>query len=81
MNSSPIRCRFSSGSEMPSSLAEESLLRLDVHERHLEVSAERLRHLLGLVRAHEAVVDEDAGELIADRLVDEQGDDGGVDAA
>ena len=60
---------------------EEALLRLDVHERDLEVAAERLRHLLGLVRAHEAVVDEDAGELIADRLVDEQGGDGGVDAA
>ena len=60
---------------------EEALLRLDVHERDLEVAAERLDHLLGLVRAHEAVVDEDAGELVADRLVDEQRGDGRVDAA
>ena len=60
---------------------EEAVLRLDVHERNLEVAAERLGHLLGLVRAHEAVVDEDAGELIADCLVDEQRRNCGVDAA
>ena len=60
---------------------EEAVLRLHVDERHVEVAAERLRHLLGLVRAHEAVVDEDARELVADRLVDEQRGDRGVDAA
>ena len=52
-----------------------------MHERDVEVAAERLDHLLGLVRAHEAVVDEDAGELVADRLVDEQRGNRGVDAA
>ena len=60
---------------------EEALLGVDVHERHLEVAAEGLGHLLGLVRPHEAVVDEDARQLVADRLVDEQRRDGGVDAA
>ena len=60
---------------------EEAVLRLHVHERDLEVAAERLGDLLGLVRAHEAVVDEDAGELVADGLVDEQRRHGGVDAA
>ena len=81
MNSSPIRRRFSSGSSIPSSRARNRSCRLDVDERHVEVAAERLGHLLGLVRAHEAVVDEDAGELVADGLVDEQRGDRRVDAA
>ena len=81
MNSSPIRCRFSSGSSTPSSRARKRSCACDVHERHVEVAAERLGDLLGLVRAHEAVVDEDARELVADRLVDEQRRDRGVDAA
>ena len=60
---------------------EEPLLRLDVDERDVEVAAERLDDLLGLVLAQQAVVDEDAGELVADRLVHEQRRDRGVDAA
>ncbi len=60
---------------------EEPLLRLHVDERDVEVLAERLDHLLGLVLAQQAVVDEDAGELLADRLVHEQRRDGRVDAA
>ncbi len=51
---------------------EEALLRLDVDERHVEVAAERLHDLLGLVLAQQPVIDEDAGQLVADRLVDEQ---------
>ena len=47
----------------------------------MEVAAERLDDLLGLVLAQEAVVDEDARELVADRLVHEERRDGGVDAA
>ena len=47
----------------------------------MEVAAEGLDHLRGLVLAEQAVVDEDAGELVADRLVDEQRGDGAVDAA
>ncbi len=35
----------------------------------------------GLFAPQQAVVDEDAGELVADRAVDERGGDGGVDAA
>ena len=60
---------------------EEPLLRLDVHERDVEVPVERLDDLLGLVLAQQPVVDEDARELVADRLVDEQRRDRGVDAA
>ncbi len=47
----------------------------------MEVPVEGLDDLLGLVLAQEAVVDEDARELIADGLVDEERRDGGVDAA
>ena len=60
---------------------EEALLRLDVDERHVEAVAERLDDLRGLVLAQQAVVDEDARELVADRLVHEQRRDGAVDAA
>ena len=57
-------------------------MRLDVHERDAEVARERLHDLLGLVLAQqEAVVDEDARELVADRLVHQQRRHGRVDAA
>ena len=47
----------------------------------MEVPLEGLDHLRRLVLAHQAVVDVDAGELVADRLVDEQRGDRGVDPA
>ncbi len=50
-------------------------------ERDVEVALERLDHLRRLVAAQQAVVDEDADELVADRLVHEQRGDRGVDAA
>ena len=62
-------------------LGDEALLRLDVHERHVVEAVERLDHLLGLALAQQAVVDEHAGELVADRLVHEQRGDRRVDAA
>ena len=69
------------GRSTPGEPREEALLRLDVDERHVEVAAEGLDDLLGLVLAQQAVVDEDAGELVADRLVHEQRGDRRVDAA
>ncbi len=54
--------------------------RVDVDQRHVEVALERLHHLRRLVLAEQAVVDEHAGELVADRLVHEQGGNRGVDA-
>ena len=50
-------------------------------ERDVVGLAEQPHHFLGLVQAHQPVIDEDAGELLADRLVDEHGGDGGIDAA
>ena len=51
---------------------EEALVGVDVDQLDAELLAERLDHLLGLVLAHQPVVDEDAGELVADRAVDER---------
>ena len=60
---------------------EEPVARLHVHEVDVELPAERLLHLLGLVEAQQTGVDEHARELVADRLVHERGGDRGVDAA
>ena len=43
--------------------------------------AEQPHHLLRLVAPHQAVIDEDAVELLADRLVDQHRGHGAVDAA
>ena len=79
MNSSPTILRFVSGSVTPASFVRNLLLGPDVHERHVEVTAERLDDLLCLVLAHQPVVDEDAGELVAHGLVDEECGNGRVD--
>ena len=51
---------------------EKALLGVDRDERDLEGVAEGSDHLLALVLSHQAVIDEDAGQLVADRAVDEQ---------
>ncbi len=73
--------RFFSGSDSPSSAEMKRVAGVDVDERDVVVAAEELDDLARLVQAHQAVIDEDAGELVADRLVDQHGGDGGVDAA
>ena len=73
--------RFSSGSVMPSSRARKRSAASTCDERDVEVALERLDDLRRLVLPHQAVVDVDAGQLVADRLVDEQRRDGGVDPA
>ena len=65
----------------PVQRAEEPVGRLHVDEVDLELAAERLLDLLGLAQAEEPGVDEDARELVADRLVHERGGHGGVDPA
>ena len=81
MKSAPMVLRFASGSVMPASAREEALAGVDVHQRDVEVAAEQRHDLLGLVEPQQAVVDEDAGELVADRLVDQHGGHRAVDAA
>ena len=60
---------------------EEALRGVHVDERDVVMVAEQRDDLLGLVGAHQAVIDEDAGELKPDRLVDQHRGDGAVDAA
>ncbi len=72
--------RFVSGSSTPGQPRQEPLLGVDVDQRDPE-ALERLDHLLGLVQPHQAVIDEDAGQLLPHRAVDEQRRDRGVDAA
>ncbi len=52
-----------------------------MHQRNVVVVAEQIDHGLGLVEPQQAVIDEHASQLIADRLVDQDRGDGGIDAA
>ena len=60
---------------------EEARAGIDGDQRNVVVAAEEIDHLARLVLAQQPVIDEDAGELIADRFVDEQRRDGRVDPA
>ena len=64
--------RLRSGSVTPASLPRNRSAAVDVDQRDVEVAAEQVDHLLRLAVAQQAGVDEDAGELVADGLVDEQ---------
>ena len=63
--------RFSSGSLMPVKRAEEKLRGIHMDERDVVVIAKQPHDLFGLAEAHQAVIDEDAGQLVADRFVDQ----------
>ena len=73
--------RLSSGSATPCEPGEEARAGIDGDQRDVVMAAEQIDHLARLVLAQQAMIDEDAGELIADRLVDQQRRDGRVDAA
>ena len=60
---------------------QEQRLRVHVHQRDVVVIAEHGLHLFALVHPQQAVVDEHAGQLVADRLVDQHRGDRGIDAA
>ena len=81
MNSLPMVLRFASGSVDAVERVEEQRLGVDVHERDVVAVAEQRDDLLGLAEPQQAVVDEHAGELLADRLVDQHRGDRGIDAA
>ena len=81
MNSRPIVLRFSSGSVMPASAEMKWSCARTCTRGTPKWLAEGLLDLLALVQAHQPVVDEDAGEAVADRLVHDQRRDGAVDAA
>ena len=81
MNVSPMILRFSLGLDDVVERREEVIARLHVHEVDLELAPERVFDLPGLVLPEHSGVDEDADELIADRLVHQRGGDGGIDPA
>ena len=60
---------------------EEALALVGVDQRDVVVVAEERHHLLRLAEPHQPGVDEDAGELVADRLVDQHRGDRAVDPA
>ena len=52
-----------------------------MNERDVVAAPEQRDDLLGLAKPHQAMVDEDAGQLLADRFVDQDGGDRAVDSA
>lgn len=62
-------------------LVEEAVLGVHGDEVHAELTPEHLLHLLELALAQKPVIDEDADEVVADRLVDERGAHRAVHAA
>ena len=76
-----MNLRFFSGSVTPSSPPRKSRARVHVDERDVVAVAKQRDDLLRLPCPHQAVIDEHAGELLADRLVDQHRRDGAVDAA
>ena len=62
-------------------VAEELFGRINDAEVDVEVVFKSMLDEVAFFFAEEAVVDEDAGELVADGFVEEGGDDGGVDPA
>ena len=54
---------------------------VDMNERDVEMAAEQVHHFIRFTLAHEPVVDEHADEPVADRLVDHDRGNRGIDAA
>ena len=81
MNSRPMILRFSSGSLTPASASRKRFCGVDDVQVDAGGGDEVALDLLGLALAQQAVVDEDAGQPVADRPLDEGRGDRGVDAA
>ena len=80
MNSRPMTLRLRSGSVTPLSFVEEAPRGVDEHHLQVQPLREAAPDLGRLVLAQQPVVDEHAGETVADRTVDEQGRHRRVDA-
>ena len=61
--------------------SQEALARIDHDQAHAEIALEGHPEQLRLLLAHQAVVDVDAGQPVADGAMDERGRDRGIDAA
>ena len=73
--------RFCSGINDPGEAAEEALLGVHGDEVDVQGGGEAALDVLGLALAEQAVVDEDADELVADGLVHERGNGAAINAA
>ena len=76
-----MRLRFSSGSETPASAARKPRFGVDPLDVDAEMTGERRHDLIAFVEPEQAVVDEDAGQPLADGAVQQCRDHGGVDTA
>ena len=81
MNSLPMILRFFSGSVTPASLRRKRSLASTATRFSPSLLAQVLLHFRELVFAQHAVVDEDAGQPLADGAVHQHGRDGGIHAA
>ena len=79
MNVSPMRLRLVSGSTTPASSSRKAVGGIDMPEVDVEVLADGGDHALGLFAAEETVIDEDAGELVADGALDQRRGHGRID--
>ena len=61
--------------------AQELFLGIHGHKRDVVVIAKQADDFIGLVHAHQPVINEDAGQLIADSLVDEDSGNRAIDPA
>ena len=60
---------------------EEGIGGVDMDQRNVVVVPEQRHDVFRLAEAKQSVIDKDASELLADRLMDEHGGDRGIDAA
>ena len=81
MNTRPMILRLASGSASPRKRSQEALLGIDADDVHAHVLGEGRHHLIALAEPQQAVIDEYAGELRADRAVQERRQHRGIDAA
>jgi hypothetical protein len=73
--------RFCSGIGDAFQVTHELAHGIDMDHLDAEVAGEGVHYLHAFVEAQQAVVDEDAGELVADRAMQQRGDHRGIDAA
>ena len=73
--------RFASGSLSPRERLEEALLGIHPDHLHAQCVGEGAHHLVALTKPQQAMIDEHAGQLIADRPLQQRRDHRGVDAA
>ena len=62
-------------------LAQEFFARIDMNDLHVHVLAEHLHHLPALVEPQQAGIDENTGELVANRFLDERSGDARIDTS